>query len=228
MTNGNRYAVEQSVFSGTKFLRQEGAQVYQFTASGSDSLLYDFSYAYLWGETLSVSHQGIDTLVTSVNSHHAAVFDVNRTIWTFYTYATNRSFYREVKIADSIGCFEIDTKNQPTFYLMGAIINGRQYSMIFTGIDDGASLPQGYALYQNYPNPFNPTTTILYDVPQQSHVIIRVFNMLGQEVQTLVNEEKNPGSYNLEFNAGELPSGVYYYRLTAGNYFEGKEMMLIR
>jgi hypothetical protein len=228
MANGKRYAVEQSVYSGTRFLRQDGLQVYQFTVSGDDSLLYDFSYTYLWGETLTVSNRGDYDLITTVNSHHATVFDANRTIWTFYTYATDRSFYRELKIADSIGCYEIDTKNEPTFYLIGAIINGRRYETTLTGTDYAASLPQGYVLHQNYPNPFNPATTIRYDVPMRSNVTIRVFNILGQEVRTLVNEEKSPGSYAIEFNAGTLPSGLYYYRLTAGNYNIQEKMVLIR
>jgi hypothetical protein len=228
MQNGFPYAVEQSPETGIIFLRQQGAQVYQYGASGGDSILYDFSYGYLWGETLSVSYQGIDTLITTVNSHHSAVFDAQRTIWTYYTYATNRSYYREVKIADSIGCFEINESNRPSLYLMGAVLNGKRYGTALTGVHDRPARPQQFVLYQNYPNPFNPTTTILYDVPERSYVTIQVFNMLGQGMGLLVSEEKGPGNYSVVFNAGAFPSGVYVYRMTVGRYSEGKSMVIIR
>jgi hypothetical protein len=228
MQNGLRYAIEQSPDSGMRFLRQQGGRVYQFIVPGIDSLLYDFTYAYLWGETLSVSYQGNDTLVTTVNSHHAPVFDITRAIWIFYTYASDRSLYREVKIADSLGCFEIEKKGHPSLFLMGAVINGTRYGTALTGIHDTSVISQKFVLYQNYPNPFNPATTIRYDVPGRSSVTLRVFNVLGQEVRTLVNEAKDPGSFSFEFDAGSLPTGVYYYRLTAGDYSLAKVMLLIR
>lgn len=228
MQNGFQYAIEQSSETGTRFLRQQGAQVYQYGASGGDSVLYDFSYGYLWGETLSVSFQGIDTLITTVNSHHSAVFDADRTIWTYYTYATNRSYYREVKIADSIGCFEINESNHPSLYLMGAVLNGKRYGTALTGVHDRPAHPQQFFLYQNYPNPFNPTTTIRYDIPERSYVAIHIFNLLGQKIRMLVSEEKGPGNYSVEFNAGTLPSGVYVYRMTAGKHILEKKLALIR
>jgi hypothetical protein len=76
-------------------------------------------------------------------------------------------------------------------------------------------VPKEFALYQNFPNPFNPTTKIQYDLPKNSHVSLKLYNLIGQEVLTLVNEEKPAGVYVTELNAGNLPSGVYYYRIEA-------------
>jgi predicted GH43/DUF377 family glycosyl hydrolase len=85
-----------------------------------------------------------------------------------------------------------------------------------------------YKLSQNYPNPFNPTTKIKYQVPSTSLVSLLVYNLLGEVVATLVNEEKPAGNYNVEFKASRLPSGIYFYRLQAGNFVETKKMLLIK
>jgi len=85
-----------------------------------------------------------------------------------------------------------------------------------------------YTLGQNYPNPFNPSTTIKYSVPELSKVKITLYNLLGEEVATLVNEEKTAGKYSVQFNAASLTSGVYFYRLQAGNFFETKKMILLK
>ena len=90
--------------------------------------------------------------------------------------------------------------------------------------------PTEFALEQNYPNPFNPTTTFRYSIPTQSKVIIKVFDILGNEIATLVDEEKPAGTYNVEFTIDnlQLSSGVYFYQLRAGNYVITKKMLLLK
>ncbi len=85
-----------------------------------------------------------------------------------------------------------------------------------------------YGLDQNYPNPFNPTTQITYQVPQQSKVTLRVYNVLGQLVATLVNDIKAKGRYTVTFNGSDLASGVYIYRLTDGTFTQTKQFMLVK
>ncbi|MEP0861962.1 MAG: T9SS type A sorting domain-containing protein [Ignavibacterium sp.] len=99
---------------------------------------------------------------------------------------------------------------------------------IFNSVAVNFSVPVKFALEQNYPNPFNPTTSIQYSIGSKQFVSIKVFNVLGNEVATLVNENKEAGSYGVEFNASDLPSGIYYYKLSAGNYSDVKKMMLIK
>jgi photosystem II stability/assembly factor-like uncharacterized protein len=89
-------------------------------------------------------------------------------------------------------------------------------------------LPEGFTLKQNYPNPFNPTTKIQFTLPHESHVTLKVYNLLGQEVQTLVNDMRTAGSYNVEVDASNLSSGLYFYRLSAGDFIQTKKMLLIR
>lgn len=104
--------------------------------------------------------------------------------------------------------------------------------LAFSGVDGveaaGSSLPSTYALRQNYPNPFNPSTVISYDLPAASHVLLRVYNMLGEEVATLINAGENPGRHVVRFDASGLPSGAYFYRLSTGTFTETKRLMLLR
>jgi len=85
-----------------------------------------------------------------------------------------------------------------------------------------------FTLHQNYPNPFNPTTNISYSIPSNSNVMIKIFDALGREVATLVNEEKTAGKYTVEFNGTNLSSGVYFYRLKAENFVDTKKLMLLK
>jgi hypothetical protein len=83
-------------------------------------------------------------------------------------------------------------------------------------------------LFQNYPNPFNPVTKIKYAIPKPSYVRIEVYNILGQRVKTLLNEDKLPGYYTVDFDAGSLASGFYIYRLEANGFDAIKKMMVIK
>ncbi len=89
-------------------------------------------------------------------------------------------------------------------------------------------IPNNFTLDQNFPNPFNPTTTINYAVPKASKVTIKVYDVLGNEVASLVNEEKNAGSYSINFSAAKLSSGTYFYRMTAGSFAETKKLILLK
>ena len=89
-------------------------------------------------------------------------------------------------------------------------------------------IPTEFGLIQNYPNPFNPSTKINYQIPEISFVTLKVYDVLGNEIATLVNEEKPIGSYEVEFNAKSLPSGIYFYRLQAGSFVETKKMVLMK
>lgn len=101
-------------------------------------------------------------------------------------------------------------------------------SEIVTGVDDKHEVPVEYSLEQNYPNPFNPSTTIRYSISKLSKVQLNVYDILGRQVATLVNKIQNPGVYNIPFNADKLASGVYIYRINAGDFTLAKRMMLVK
>jgi hypothetical protein len=96
-------------------------------------------------------------------------------------------------------------------------------------VETGEGLnPNSFSISQNYPNPFNPSTIINYTIAEQSMVTINVYDVIGTEVATLVNEEKARGNYSLEFNAKELTSGIYFYKIQAGSFIEVKKMVLMK
>jgi hypothetical protein len=89
-------------------------------------------------------------------------------------------------------------------------------------------LPETFALYQNYPNPFNPASLVRFDLPEQSHVTLMVYNLLGEEVARVIDKEMEAGRHSARFDASSLPSGVYFYRLTAGSFVEARKMMVLK
>ena len=97
-----------------------------------------------------------------------------------------------------------------------------------TGVNDKFNRMTEYFLGQNYPNPFNPSTTISWQLPVGSRQTLIIYEVLGNEVTTLVDEYKPAGSYQIEFDASSLPSGIYFYKITAGEFFETKKMLLLK
>lgn len=90
------------------------------------------------------------------------------------------------------------------------------------------TIPEVFALEQNYPNPFNPSTKISYSIPTEGNVELKIYDILGNEVATLVNEVKAPGYYSADFNASSLASGVYVYTIRANNFVQTKKMLLMK
>lgn len=90
------------------------------------------------------------------------------------------------------------------------------------------AIPKEFNLSQNFPNPFNPSTEIHYELPTSVKVILKIYDVLGNEIETLINSEEPAGYYNYNFNGTNLPSGVYFYRLKAGDYVQTKKMILLK
>lgn len=103
------------------------------------------------------------------------------------------------------------------------------YSKLTTGINEkNNNIDINFSLSQNYPNPFNPTTLIKYNIPRLSKVTLSIYDLLGREVERLVDEEKPPGQYEVKFNANGLSSGIYFYRMQAGSFFDTKKLILLK
>jgi len=93
---------------------------------------------------------------------------------------------------------------------------------------DNTNFINKYKLFPNYPNPFNPTTTIKYNIPQKTHVILGIYNINGQLIETLVNKIQNPDSYSIQWNANNISSGIYFYRIQTGDYLKSRKMLVIK
>jgi hypothetical protein len=119
------------------------------------------------------------------------------------------------------------TSAAATFFI-GSNGEGIYRATNITSVEQTQVIPKRFLLEQNYPNPFNPETIIKYQIPSVAHVTIKVYNLLGQEIVTLVHEEKGAGTYSVRWGASGSPSGVYLYRLQSGNYVETKKILLLR
>jgi hypothetical protein len=97
-----------------------------------------------------------------------------------------------------------------------------------TYVYEDTQLPIEFKLSQNYPNPFNPTTTISYSLPEPSYVVLEIYNILGQKTKTLVSEHQEAGNHTVVWQANDISSGMYFYRIVAGDHTESKKMLLLK
>jgi uncharacterized Ntn-hydrolase superfamily protein len=125
--------------------------------------------------------------------------------------------------SDTISAVVISGTDTVTIFWKAVVIYANPVS-----IDDKPISLNEFYLYQNSPNPFNPSTRIMFQIPYMSLVTLKIFDVLGNEVIILVNEEKQPGIYEIDFNNQQISSGVYYYQIKAGNFIETKKMILLR
>jgi hypothetical protein len=131
--------------------------------------------------------------------------------------------------ANSVYTYRIQTLSGPGPYgsIWGNEATAYTSDLITASQEENNTITE-FILYQNYPNPFNPTTKIKYEIPKLSYVALKVYDILGNDVATIVNEQKPAGIYEVELNASGLPSGVYFYKLRANSVVKVKKMILIR
>jgi hypothetical protein len=110
----------------------------------------------------------------------------------------------------------------------GKIIHTTNSGMPVAVANNSGNMPDNFILYQNYPNPFNISTIIEFEIPKRGHVTIKIYNILGKEIRTIVNEVLSPGKYKTVFNADNLSSEIYFYKLVIGANTAVKKMVLIK
>lgn len=147
-------------------------------------------------------------------------------------YLSNDLFTANYFLATDIGLnyFKLsDDNGEKTFNLKGMLKNGIVYGdTIITDVNDEIKMPMEFSLSQNYPNPFNPTTKIIWQSPISGWQTLKVYDVLGNEVITLVDEYRNAGIYDIDFNASRLSSGVYFYQLKTDKFLAAKKMILLK
>ncbi len=167
-------------------------------------------------------------VVAAGHNANAVVWYVNSlpdTNWTRLSIDSSLYGPRNVETADLGGDGDLDV------LVVGQLANDVVWyeNAPVTSVDCGSPVLAGkYYLRQNYPNPFNPVTTIHYQLPRRSHVVLRIYNTLGQEVATLVNSLEEPGDKSVQWNAVGVASGVYFYRLQAGSFVQTRKLVVLR
>jgi hypothetical protein len=173
-----------------------------------NSFVFDFLYS---------NHKYVDSVLIADSLSHLAAGNTNSTLYydTFWSLAGN----------STIMLFKNASKFLATL-IYTCWINAE--SPVPTMISEQTNIAGEYKLYQNYPNPFNPVTTIKFELNKPEFVSLKIYDIQGKEVQTLLNENKKPGNYEINFNGTNLSSGMYFYNMTAGDFKETRKMFLIK
>ena len=234
--NGSAGADSQSTYFAI-----ESAEKYDGNFAGSLQYAFDTTYA---GAICEVTNSvGFD--ISGASSFGMWVFGDNSGNELDYIFGSSQLKKVPVDTIDWYGWrYEgmwIDNSDSTTDWFRGFAVRRISSALLSTGdicVDDVqrggkitgvmTRLPAAFALFQNYPNPFNPSTVISYRLPVTGHVVLRVFDILGREVTTIVNEVQTAGNHSVTFNARDLPSGVYFYRLDALSLMATRKMILLK
>ena len=133
-----------------------------------------------------------------------------------------------LKIKSVIGQQFVGTVMYNDFKVISGFLADTLFGGTLVSVGDGKELSKTFSLDQNYPNPFNPSTKIKFAIPRESHVTVKIYDLLGQEVETLVNEIVQPGNHELFYDGSRLTSGVYFYRLVTDSYTSTKKLILLK
>ena len=177
---------------------------------------------YLWLIFISTLFLSSSTILSQILSQNSRVawssFNVG-----FAKFQTSNTIVNSVAGQNFVGTSLLGNAEIISGFLADTL-----FRTVITAVHDQEGLPSTYSLAQNYPNPFNPSTSISYQLPRQSYVTLIIYNILGREIATLVDEMKQPGKYFVQWNASDIPTGVYFYRLVTGNYVQTKKLVLMK
>jgi phosphatidylserine/phosphatidylglycerophosphate/cardiolipin synthase-like enzyme len=186
-------------------------------------------YTYLLSNGVDVH---LKTGASGLLHHKYGIFDAEYPLWNAVTITGSHNWTSSAENSNNENMLIVRDGNIANQYLQEFAARYYQFGGIDTilvGVEQaGTNIPGTFSLSQNYPNPFNPTTRIEYSIPLAEIVLVKLYDVLGREVQTLVNSRQAAGTYRVEINAGGLASGVYFYRLVAGNYIQQKKMLLLK
>lgn len=224
-------ALSPKIVGGTRYVftnwSQGGdtTQTFNVTAPGTYTANYKSQYRLILNSSVGNSFGGglfYDSAVTFQYGVYSRFFTSGNTTYRFkgWTGVGNGSYTSP----DTLG---FDTT--VSIAISNAIVETANWTVESVGIQNlGAEIPSEFKLYQNYPNPFNPVTNINFDVPKAGLVQIRVYDILGKEVEVLADEFLQPGKYKATFNAGKFASGIYFYRINTSSFTDIKRMIVLK
>ncbi|MGE5806314.1 MAG: T9SS type A sorting domain-containing protein [Ignavibacteria bacterium] len=229
------YAVIKSISDSSinfEYQRADSLKIYRYIPSGFPPEEYPAREDTLVDFSLDVGDSINGYVVRNIYTDNFYGLHISG----FYLYLNKKGLFQdEIYYARGIGIISDIYLERATITL----ITSELKAVLIEGVIWGAShlvnvekeehlSPSEFIIDQNYPNPFNPVTTIKYSIPNRSKVTIKVFDLLGREIATLVDEEKSAGNYKVEFNGVGLPSGIYFYRMETEKFSETKKLILLK
>ncbi len=152
----------------------------------------------------------------------------NKVTWSSFNMGFADVTSSNLKIKSVAGQVFVGTVKHENTQVISGFLADTLFGGTLVSVGDGKELPKTFSLEQNYPNPFNPSTKIKFAIPRESHVTLKVYDILGQEVTTLVNEVVQPGYHEILYVGSRLTSGVYFYRLVSDDYASIKKFILLK
>lgn len=230
----NRY-VHQSTIPYTLFARisEDGYYYYYNPFSNFEAIYFkeDAMVGDQWMQQIPSHYSPIYTMV--IDTSYYIIFGRSTKVYTFFV-TDSILIDDEYYWSEDFGLLHYTVEDPDAgfnYFLAGCVINSVVYgdtSLIPVGINDSDPSSKGYLLEQNFPNPFNSMTTINYYLPQKSLVELVIYDILGNRIGQLLDDEMGVGYHSVVFNSDDLPSGVYVYKMTAGKYIEVKKFTLIK
>lgn len=225
----NRYfKVETVIWDEVKYLRYDSLESSIVRYLGNEEAI-SFKLNSLKNDCWDFEFMGKE--ICNKGTYLESIFGIEKPVIYFSQVGFNSRYYNLAKDFGPTWIMNDQSWTNIDFWhydLVYAKINGVEYGTFVSVENEDTNYPKDYSLSQNYPNPFNPTTIINYSIPEQGKVALKVFDILGREIKTLVNKYQAAGSYEVEFNATELSSGIYFYRIIADGFVETKKMILMR
>ena len=225
VSSGTTLDMGSSVLDGSgNFTVREGGMIMTALAGGVDSVVSEVTGTVTLEDGSGYGFNGSEAQVTGT-SMPATVGDL------IINNAAGVTLSQETTINGVLHLVSGEFDNTIPFTLgpAGSISYEGGSLLIPTSIENAANqIPTRFALLQNYPNPFNPSTTIRYDVPQPAYVILTIYDVMGREVTRLVNDQRVPGAYSVTWDAHGYASGIYYYRITAGDFTAVRKLVLMK
>ena len=198
-----------------------GQYLYQF--DGNNNQTEQLLQLWNTGTTSWVNQEKINSTYNSLNSPLTTLYQ----LWNTGTGWENTSYIMDTYDVNNNLSERVGQNWDGAAWVNSIRQTGFIWKLI-TDVGDDELLVNEFKLFNNYPNPFNPSTTIKFNVPSISDVTIRIYDVLGNEIETLVNQEKTAGTYEVEFNSEGISSGIYLYRITAGDFTQTKKMILLK
>lgn len=217
------YNANLSSFS-TKYIIQKGTKLFLVL---SNSVMVSTDYGVSW----QAANGGLPTSIASILTIYAygdKIFIGTFGSGCYFTADEGVNWYEANTGLGNMNVRGFAVRGSDVFCGVDGGIWRRPLADMTIAVDDPSGNPLQFLLKQNYPNPFNPSTTIEFTLPLKSYVSLKIYNAMGQEVGTLISQEINAGPHHIQWNAGHLTSGVYYYKLSAGGISQTKKLLLIK
>ncbi|MBN1633091.1 MAG: T9SS type A sorting domain-containing protein [Ignavibacteria bacterium] len=226
---GTGEGIYRSTNSGINWVKTANQYIEKLTYSGSELFAGGLGFFKSTNNGLNWTPSGLNNIIIfGLYNYSGTLFSATHEGFYISKNAGNTWFVKNEGITGDTNFYSVYANSNFVFAGQYLHLFRRELNEIIVIKNISTEIPSAFSLEQNYPNPFNSVTKIQFKVASDKFVKLIVYDLKGREIKTLVNEELNPGTYDVQFDAGNLPSGVYFYRMEAGKFMETRKLILLK